>query len=258
MATNYKIGVEVELNVKNIQKQLNDIKAKGVKVDVDTGQLKSASKDIQSFNDSLKESQMTVTAANAVFREAIDLIGAFAEQTFELDAAMTEFKKVSSLSGDALDDYVQKLGEAGKETGKTMSEMVDAATQFKKSGFSDTDAASLARVATLYQNIADEQISAGESAEFIISQMKAFNIEADNAMHIIDSVNAVSNSYALSSGELALNLGKASAAMDMGNTTFEETIGLDKIKNGPSKIGQNDGDTYKLYIPNYHSNMLVA
>lgn len=40
----------------------------------------------------------------------------------------------------------------------------------------------------MFQNVADESLSAGESASFIIAQMKAFGIEADNAEHIIDAV----------------------------------------------------------------------
>ena len=69
--------------------------------------------------------------------------------------------------------------------------MVDAALSFKKSGYSEEDSAELARIASLYQNIADEQITAGDSADFIISQMKAFNIEADDAESIINKVNEV-------------------------------------------------------------------
>ena len=69
--------------------------------------------------------------------------------------------------------------------------MVDAALSFKKSGYSEEDSAELARIASLYQNIADEQITAGDSADFIISQMKAFNIEAGDAEEIINKVNEV-------------------------------------------------------------------
>ena len=104
--------------------------------------------------------------------------------------------------------------------------MVDAATEFKKSGFSDDDAATLARVASEYQNVADEQLSAGEAANFIISQMKAFNMTAADAEHIIDAVNEVSNNTAVSSADLATNIGKASAALAVGNNTYEETLAL--------------------------------
>lgn len=41
----------------------------------------------------------------------------------------------------------------------------------------------------MYQNVSDEAISAGDSASFIIAQMTAFGIEAENASHIIDAVD---------------------------------------------------------------------
>lgn len=98
--------------------------------------------------------------------------------------------------------------------------------EFRKSGFGDEDAANLALVATMYQNVADESISAADSAGFIIAQMKAFNIEAEDATHIIDAVNEVSNNYAVSSSDLANNLGKVSAALTVGGNSFEETLGM--------------------------------
>ena len=104
--------------------------------------------------------------------------------------------------------------------------MVEAATGFRKSGFSDEDAANLALVATMYQNVADESISAADSAGFIIAQMKAFNIEAEDATHIIDAVNEVSNNYAVSSSDLANNLGKVSSALAVGGNSFEEVLGM--------------------------------
>lgn len=104
--------------------------------------------------------------------------------------------------------------------------MVEAATEFRKNSFNDSDSATLAKVATTFQNVSDEAISAGDSASFIIAQMKAFGIEAGNAEHIIDAVNSVSNSYAVSSGQLAKNLGNMSAALSVGNNSFEESLGL--------------------------------
>lgn len=104
--------------------------------------------------------------------------------------------------------------------------MVEAATEFRKNSFNDQDSATLAKVATMFQNVADESMSAADSASFIIAQMKAFNIEADDAYRIIDSVNAVSNNFAVSSGDLANNLGNMSAAMATGNNTFEQSLGM--------------------------------
>ena len=144
----------------------------------------------------------------------------------ELDDSLTEFKKVSDLSGDSLQEYVNKLTQMGELTGSTAKQMVDAATEFKKSGYSDEDSAKLAQIAELYMNIADEQLTAGDSASFIISQMKAFNITAEDSIHIIDAVNEVSNDYAVSSADLADNIGKVSSTLASSGNSYEQTLGM--------------------------------
>lgn len=78
----------------------------------------------------------------------------------------------------------------------------------------------------MYQNVSDEAISASDSASFIIAQMVAFGIEAENSSHIIDAVNETANSFSVSSGQLANSLGiVSSTASAMGNS-MEETIGI--------------------------------
>lgn len=166
---------------------------------------------------------------NGVFQAMTNLVvnfQRFMEPVLEFEDALTELKKVSALSNDELDSYTKKLGEMGKEVGKSTTQMTEAATEFVKSGFSESDSAELARVATLYQNIADEELDAGEAANFVISQMKAFNMTAQEAEHIIDAVNEVSNNTAVSSADLANNLGKASAALAVGGNTYEDVLAL--------------------------------
>lgn len=104
--------------------------------------------------------------------------------------------------------------------------MIEAATEFRKNSFNDQDSATLARIASMYINVADEAISAGDSASFIISQMKAFNIQAQDAEHIINAVNEVSNNFAVSSADVASALTKTSSAMGVLGNDFNQTIGL--------------------------------
>lgn len=104
--------------------------------------------------------------------------------------------------------------------------MVEAATEFRKNGFNDSDAATLAKTATMFQNVSDEAISAGDSASFIISQMIAFGIEAKDAQSIIDKVNETANQFSVSSGDLATALGiVASTSSAMGNS-IDQTLGI--------------------------------
>lgn len=98
--------------------------------------------------------------------------------------------------------------------------------EFRKNGFNDSDAATLAKTATMFQNVSDEAISAGDSASFIISQMIAFGIEAKDAQSIIDKVNETANKFSVSSGDLSKALGiVASTSSAMGNS-IDQTLGV--------------------------------
>lgn len=111
--------------------------------------------------------------------------------------------------------------------------MVEAATSFAKAGYNEDQILQLGEVAAMYTNIADEAISSADAADFIIAQLKAFNLESDdlnktleNSYHIIDAVNEVSNNFAVSSSDIATNLGKASSVMANAGNSMEQMIGL--------------------------------
>lgn len=85
----------------------------------------------------------------------------------------------------------------------------------------------------MFQNIADAEISAGDAALFINSQLKGFSSEfskfsstGEASMHVIDSVNEVANNFAVGTNDLQLALSKTSSAMGGFGNSFEQTIGI--------------------------------
>ena len=228
----YSILVDVELDLSNIDKQLKD-KQKGIKFNIDGSDVDNANGSFKKLRNTIEDTNLTFNVANQIFRDTIDVIKSMASEVFALDESLTEFKKVSDLSGSGLDSYVAKLSNMGSEVARTTSEMLDATTEFRKNGFNDADAAQLGQIAAMYQNVSDETISAGDSASFIISQLVAFgdslsgfSSEADKAAHVIDAVNEVANNFAVSSGQIATNLGNMSAVMSQTGASFEESLGM--------------------------------
>ena len=114
-SSNYSILLDVELETSTIKKQLNEA-AKNIKFNLNT---KDATKDIESLGDAMKDTSLTFQAANEVFSKSIEIIIGMVDQVYELDTALTEFKKVSTLSGDALDSYVDKLSKMGTAVART-------------------------------------------------------------------------------------------------------------------------------------------
>lgn len=172
------------------------------------------------------ESFSMYLSVTTVFYTAVSAIKSMVDEVIALDSALVDLQKVSDLSGKSLEKFVSKAYEVAAEVANTGSEVINASTEFSKAGYSEDDVLNLGKLALVYKNVADEQISAADSASFMIAQMKAFNIEANKAVHIIDSVNEVSNKYAVSSSDISENLGKASASLSASNTTYEQSLGL--------------------------------
>ena len=104
--------------------------------------------------------------------------------------------------------------------------MVEAATGWIKAGYSEEDAAQLARYSALLQNTADEQLSGAEATSILVSQLKAYNMEAEDAIKVTDIINQVSAEHAVSSGDIAKGLTVASASMATFGNSIEETTAL--------------------------------
>ena len=104
--------------------------------------------------------------------------------------------------------------------------MVSAASMFRKSGFNDSDAAILAKVAAQYQNVADTAVSAEDAAASIVSQIRAFGEDASFATHVIDAYNEVANRFSVGTNDLSNAMEIAASGMATYGNSFEQVIGL--------------------------------
>lgn len=142
------------------------------------------------------------------------------------DDAFTELNKVTSLSGESLKQYTLDLADLGTEVGRTITTMTELATGFKKAGYNEEDSATLAKLGAMYQNTADEALTASEATSTLVSQMKAFGYTAENAIHITDSINQVSQDFAVSSADIGKGLTQAGASLQTYGNSFDQTVGL--------------------------------
>ena len=127
--SNYSIILDAILNEESIKKQLKQIqnsKDTEIKFKVGADGLDKVAKHANEaadatkrLNDSGEDLELTFNVANEVFSKFSDVIRSMVGQVYELDDALTEFKKVSSLAGSELDSYVDKLSKIGQTVGRT-------------------------------------------------------------------------------------------------------------------------------------------
>lgn len=124
MASNYSIIVDAELDLKKIKEQLKEVASNGVDLKVHGAaqgkkEIDDVTKSTRQLNEAGQDLELTFNVAHEVFSKFLSVVKDMAGQVYELDDALTEFKKVSDLSGSALDDYVDKLSQLGQEVGRT-------------------------------------------------------------------------------------------------------------------------------------------
>ena len=124
MASNYSIIVDAELDLKKIKEQLKEVSSNGIDLKVHGAaqgkkEIDDVTKSTRQLNEAGQDLELTFNVAHEVFSKFLSVVKDMAGQVYELDAALTEFKKVSDLSGSALDDYVDKLSQLGQAVGRT-------------------------------------------------------------------------------------------------------------------------------------------
>lgn len=144
----------------------------------------------------------------------------------ELDSAIVELRRVTSSTEQEIEYFTASAFEMAKEIGATADEVIRATSSFSRMGFELSEASQLAESALILKNIGDGVDTIEESTAALIATLKGFRFEAEQSTKIIDSLNEVSNNFALDTGDLAEGIRRVSGTLNMTNTSFDETLGL--------------------------------
>ena len=163
----------------------------------------------------------------------------------DIDTAMTELKKVTDETSTVYAKYLDNASVRAKKLGATIADTVTASADFARLGYTLDEAAQLADAALVYKNVGDGIEDVSQASESIISTMKAFGIEAENAISIVDKFNEVGNNFAISSEGVGEALRRSASALAAGNNTLDESIALITAANSVVQDADVVGTTMK-------------
>lgn len=162
----------------------------------------------------------------------------------ELDTAVTELKKVSKMTGDEMNEYLDRTATNARELGANISDLVSSTADWKRLGYTDKDSEELARVSALMANVGDQIDNATTASSYLISAMQGFGLVADDAERLLDCMNQIANTEPVSMNDLGIIMQKSSAAMSAAGNTYQETLSLAAAVNGVLQ----DADTSGTYL----------
>lgn len=158
-----------------------------------------------------------------------------------LDTAMRDLKRVSDdVSNESLKNFTSQANEMAIALGNSTEGVINATTTFKQLGYSFKEANEfMAQNALVLSNVGD--MSAGDSANSIVSILKGFRKEASETTNIVDILNETGNKYAITTGQVTEGLRVSAAALAVANNSLEESTALitagTEVLRDPNAIG---------------------
>ena len=172
-----------------------------------------------------------------------DVINGFRQVTstvIDLNTQITDLAKVSEATSSQIYDDFNSYADIAKDIGGTISDTISATADWSRNGYNIPDSKELARVALLYKNVGDG-IDIDVANESLISTLRGFKMEADEAEKIIDIFNNVSNNEPIDSGGIGEALQRSAASFNAANTSLQESVALISTTNSviqnPEKVG---------------------
>lgn len=188
--------------------------------------------------------------STAIAMAAVHLLQGSLQQIYQnvvdIDTAMTELKKVTNETDSTYQSFLTDAGTRAKNIGTDVSSIVNATADYARLGYSLSDATKLADVSAVYYNVGDDLDSFDKATENIVGTMKAFNIQANDAISLVDKLNNISNNYAVSSGDLGDILQRSASAMEAAGNTLDQTIALGTAMNSVVQNAETTGSTLKV------------
>lgn len=158
----------------------------------------------------------------------------------EVNSAMVELRKVSDASSNEITNYFDKAAKSAKELGSSVSDVINATADWSRLGYNLPDSQKLAEVATLYKNVGDG-IDIDTANESLISTLRGFQLEADDAISIIDKFNEVANNFPIDTAGIGEALQRSAASFYAANTDLSKSIalitGTNSVVQDPDSVG---------------------
>lgn len=145
----------------------------------------------------------------------------------ELDYALVDLKKTTSMSGSELNQFYYDSNDVAKQMGVTTKEIIDQASSWSRLGYSSKQASTeMAKLSSQFASISPG-MSTEESQSGLVSIMKAWSIDPDQVKsEIMDPINQLGNTMAEDNQDIIDGMERSAAALAAVGTSTKDAFAL--------------------------------
>lgn len=144
------------------------------------------------------------------------------------------------------------FNELAEEIGKTTQEVAAAANDWLRAGYSGKQAAELTEASMQLSTLG--MIESSEATSYLVSVLKGWKLEASEVQGVVDKLTAVDMAAAISAGDLAEAMSRASNSAQMAGSTLDRYIAyLTTITDVTQKSAASVGESMKTVYSRYQN-----
>lgn len=160
-----------------------------------------------------------------------------ATEVLNVDTAMTNLYKVTDETSAKYNEFLNNAGKTSKSIGRDMSSYITQTSEWAKLGYTIDQSANLSKVSSIYSNVGE--VDDKTAVSDLVTVMKAYDIQYDQAISIVDKYNKLGNEFATSAQDLGEGMSNAASMLSLGGTDLNKALAL---LTGGSEITQSAGE----------------
>lgn len=203
------------------------------------------------FKDSFSQIGMAIMQIFS-FQQIQKVFNDFISATERLDQKMVDLQIASGYTKNSIHDMMLEFNDLAKEIGKTTEEIAEAANDWLRAGYEGQETSQLTEASMQLSTLG--MISSADATSYLISVLKGWKLEASEIQGVVDRLSAVDMAAAISAGDLAEAMSRASNSAQMAGTTLDRYIAyLTTITDVTQKSAASVGESMKTVYARYQN-----
>ena len=186
---------------------------------------------------------LVVSAFNAIrdaMRSTIDV----AEK---MNAVFTDIQMVSLSSAESIDKLKESYAELAYEYSSSVISVAEGANQWIRQGKSASETTELLRASMVLSRVG--AIDAADATEYLTSTLNGYQLEASEAMRVVDAMSQADIESASSVEDLAIALQKTANIARNSGVEFETLVGwIAEVKEVTQRSAATIGESFKTIL----------
>jgi len=180
----------------------------------------------QTFSEGLKSLSYWVSPT-LIAMKTISEIKESISSVRELDTALVDLKKTTTMSSSELENFYYNSNETAKQMGVTTKEIIEQASSWSRLGFSSNEAATkMAQISSKFASISPG-MSTDKAQEGLVSIIKAWGLDVSEVeREVLDNINTLGNEFAESNLDIVEGMERSAAALATTGTSYQEAFAL--------------------------------